>query len=153
MDGCRLLYAIIITSMLYCIVAEGILITYYNILVFFTNSLFHLLFLLWFLCLWGIFVVSVPLLLVGWTDSSGYYMVGWIGCFGYICPLSTPFTMLGHWSHQAFISLFKRVGLLQLTAEQWRAVTYFSDFWLHWWILVTGAMGQSIVRVVDWGTT
>ena len=93
-------------------------------------------------------------------------MVGWTGCFGYfwslctmysqynICTeIKTPITMLGHWSHQAFISLLKRVGLLQLTAEQWRAVTYFSDFWLHWWILVTGAMGQSIVRVVDWGTT
>ena len=50
------------------------MITYQNLLVFFTNSLFLLLFLVYSLLSTGniLYVVSVPPLLVGWTDSSGF---------------------------------------------------------------------------------
>ena len=135
--------------MLYGVYVEDILITYQIFLVFFTTSLFLLWFLFIVYCLWGIW--SADTTVTSWMDRQFRLLDGWMDwlfwllmtTMHYVLPvqyrteIKTPFTMLGHWSHQAFISLLRRVGLLQLTAEQWRAVTCFSDFWLHWWILVS----------------
>ena len=155
MDGCRLLYAIIILFLCYMAFLQRI---YWSpikkLLVFFTNSLFLLLFLFIVYCLWGIFVVSVPLLLVGWTDSSGYYMVGWIGCFGYICPLCTPSTIsalrlrlpLLCWvtDHIRLSSLYSReLGCysLQLNSDGLSPVFLISDFTDGYWLALYRCYG------------